>query len=69
MPLTISIGVTVCGPKDELSAALRRADEALYAAKREGRNCVRASGMAPARAEEADARPQAIAWATPDTVQ
>ncbi|HEY0855449.1 MAG TPA: tetratricopeptide repeat-containing diguanylate cyclase [Albitalea sp.] len=67
--ITISIGVTVCGPKDELSAALRRADEALYAAKREGRNCVRASGMAPARAEDADARPQAIAWATPDTVQ
>jgi len=39
--VTISVGVTVCGPGDELSAALRRADDALYEAKRSGRNCVK----------------------------
>jgi diguanylate cyclase (GGDEF)-like protein len=41
--ITISVGVTMCGTGDELSAALRRADKALYEAKRSGRNCVRSS--------------------------
>jgi len=40
--LTISVGVTVAQPGvDTVSAALKRADEALYAAKAAGRNCVR----------------------------
>jgi diguanylate cyclase (GGDEF)-like protein len=43
--VTISVGATVCHPHDELSAALRRADEALYDAKRGGRNCVRSRGL------------------------
>lgn len=40
-PVTISIGATAFGPGDTLSAVLRRADDALYEAKRSGRNCVR----------------------------
>ncbi|MFN3565234.1 MAG: diguanylate cyclase domain-containing protein [Burkholderiaceae bacterium] len=40
--LTISVGVTVAQPgADTVSTALKRADEALYAAKAAGRNCVR----------------------------
>ncbi len=40
--VTISVGVTVAQPgADNLSSALKRADEALYAAKAAGRNCVR----------------------------
>jgi len=41
--VTISIGVTVSQPADDLSVVLRRADAALYEAKRGGRNCVRGS--------------------------
>ncbi len=41
--VTISIGLTVCKPQDDLAEALRRADEALYEAKRNGRNCVRSA--------------------------
>lgn len=40
--LTVSVGVTVAQPGvDTVSSALKRADEALYAAKEAGRNCVR----------------------------
>ena len=39
-PLSISIGVAGCGPTDSVQSALARADGALYAAKREGRNRV-----------------------------
>lgn len=39
--ITISIGVTACDPGEEVSAVLRRADEALYEAKRGGRDCTR----------------------------
>jgi diguanylate cyclase (GGDEF)-like protein len=39
--VTASIGVSQCGPDDEtIEAALRRADEAMYEAKRAGRNRV-----------------------------
>ena len=38
--ITVSIGVTTSTSPDTLSAILRRADTALYAAKHAGRNCV-----------------------------
>jgi diguanylate cyclase (GGDEF)-like protein len=39
--ITVSIGVTTSRAPDTVSAVLRRADAALYAAKHAGRNCVR----------------------------
>ena len=36
--VTASVGVAIVGPDESLDAALTRADEALYRAKREGRN-------------------------------
>ncbi len=39
--LTVSIGVAERNADDTMSSLLQRADAALYAAKREGRNCVR----------------------------
>jgi diguanylate cyclase (GGDEF)-like protein len=39
--ITVSIGVTTSSASDTVTAVLRRADSALYAAKHAGRNCVR----------------------------
>jgi diguanylate cyclase (GGDEF)-like protein len=39
--ITVSTGVTVSSVRDTASAMLKRADAALYEAKRAGRNCVR----------------------------
>ena len=36
--VTVSVGVAMVGPAERLDGALKRADEALYRAKREGRN-------------------------------
>ena len=38
--VTVSIGLTVSAPGDTVALLLRRADEALYAAKASGRDCV-----------------------------
>jgi diguanylate cyclase len=40
VPLTMSFGVTACTPEDAAPELLGRADAALYAAKRAGRNQV-----------------------------
>ncbi len=40
VPVTVSVGVTVARSDDSLDALLNRADDALYAAKRGGRNIV-----------------------------
>jgi diguanylate cyclase (GGDEF)-like protein len=40
IPVTVSVGVTVARPDDSLDAILHRADQALYTAKRGGRNVV-----------------------------
>ncbi len=37
--LSVSIGLTALGAGETLTAALRRADQALYEAKAAGRNC------------------------------
>jgi diguanylate cyclase (GGDEF)-like protein len=41
--ITLSIGVATCDPAEPLTALLKRADDALYAAKRGGRNRVEAA--------------------------
>jgi diguanylate cyclase (GGDEF)-like protein len=40
IPITISIGLTHYEPGDTLESFLQRADQAMYAAKQAGRNCV-----------------------------
>lgn len=40
IPVTVSIGVTTATGSDDVEAIIARADEALYAAKNQGRNCV-----------------------------
>ena len=41
LPLEVSVGVACLGPEgDSLDTLLGRADEALYEAKRQGRNCI-----------------------------
>jgi two-component system cell cycle response regulator len=53
VPVTISIGVAVTeGVEDTPAAILRRADEALYSAKNNGRNRVAANGHEPVEITE-----------------
>jgi diguanylate cyclase (GGDEF)-like protein len=40
VPLRVSIGIAVLEGGDDFASLLRRADQAMYAAKRAGRNCV-----------------------------
>ena len=41
VPVTISCGVSRFEPDDSLQSVFKRADQALYQAKRDGRNCCR----------------------------
>ena len=41
IPITISLGLTHFNPDDTLESLLQRADNAMYAAKQAGRNCIR----------------------------
>jgi diguanylate cyclase (GGDEF)-like protein len=53
LSLTVSIGVSVSlDEEDDVDALLARADAALYAAKRAGRNCVMGSDLGAAPAGE-----------------
>jgi diguanylate cyclase len=45
--VTISIGFAIALPGEALEALIQRADEALYAAKGSGRNCVREAAAPP----------------------
>lgn len=47
LEVTVSAGVAVCRPGEDMPQLLRRADAALYVAKAAGRNCVRAADAAP----------------------
>jgi diguanylate cyclase (GGDEF)-like protein len=49
MGVTLSVGVTLIGPREPFDAALRRTDEALYRAKGEGRNQVQVALEAAGR--------------------
>lgn len=54
IPLTVSVGVTLCAPGDTADSALQRADEAMYLAKERGRNRVETLAC-PANADAAHA--------------
>jgi diguanylate cyclase (GGDEF)-like protein len=41
IPVTVSIGITTLQETDDEKSFIARADEALYKAKRDGRNCIR----------------------------
>lgn len=41
IPMTVSIGITTLQETDDEKSFIARADEALYKAKRDGRNCIR----------------------------
>jgi diguanylate cyclase (GGDEF)-like protein len=43
LPVTVSVGVAVAGPDEDISAVIERADQALYLAKRRGRDRVEVS--------------------------
>lgn len=55
-PLTISIGA-VAGQGQPIAEAFRQADQAMYWAKAEGRNCTRLASDAPPRNDDFDADP------------
>lgn len=45
--ITCSFGCAIYQPNDDLDSLLHRADKALYAAKKAGRNCVKVEGYEP----------------------
>jgi diguanylate cyclase (GGDEF)-like protein len=50
-PVTVSIGVALVGPADDIGSAIARADAALYRAKQNGRDRVELAADADARAD------------------
>ncbi|KPJ95530.1 MAG: hypothetical protein AMJ55_03600 [Gammaproteobacteria bacterium SG8_15] len=46
IPMTVSIGITTLQESDNEKSFIARADEALYKAKRDGRNCIRIASTA-----------------------
>ena len=57
LPVTVSVGASVLlAQGDDADALLRRADQALYRAKAEGRNRVVVHALGPAAAGEPSAR-------------
>jgi len=59
--VTASFGIALCAGKETLSQLLRRADEALYHAKRDGRDSVRVSYQRPPEAPPVPANAVAAA--------
>lgn len=51
IPVTVSLGVATLGAGDTAQALFDKADQALYTAKSEGRNCVRSLTPAPVMAK------------------
>ena len=45
-PVTVSVGITTWRDRDTVDGMLLRVDQAMYQAKREGRNRVRVAGTA-----------------------
>src|SRR5206468_2814887 len=45
--VTVSVGLAVSLPESTVGQLLERADQALYEAKRAGKNCIRGNGSAP----------------------
>lgn len=66
--VTVSIGVSLCAPGADMTVSLQQADDALYAAKRDGRNCVRAAGTSTASVLGAAAAPVALLSPLPAAV-
>lgn len=52
LALTASFGIAVAGSSDTWPGVLRRADRALYAAKRAGRNCIRGESAVVAKGSD-----------------
>ncbi|MGD8559195.1 MAG: GGDEF domain-containing protein [Gammaproteobacteria bacterium] len=48
IPMTVSIGIATLQETDDEKSFIARADQALYRAKREGRNCIRKASKATA---------------------